>query len=98
MMDDGKLDELLNASFPAVEDNGFSRRLAMAIAVRERNAEWMEWGIVACACALLMAVAPVGDFARLFAGASVDLSRSVPFAAGCAALALTQTAMRILAD
>ena len=83
---------------PAVEDNGFSYRLATAMDARERNAEWMEWGIAACACVLLMAVAPVGDFVRLLAGASVDLSRSVPFAAGCAALALTQAAMRILAD
>jgi len=98
MMGDGELDNMLRAPLPAVEDDGFARGTASAIAIQERNAAWTDWGMIGCACVLLMAFAPVGEAARFLAGASVDLSTSLPFAIGCAALALTHAAMRMLAD
>src|ERR1700722_2903860 len=98
MMGDDELDKLLSAPLSAVENSGFSRAVAKRIADQERNDAWTEWGMAAAACALLVAFVPVGDVARLLAGASVDLSKSVPFAVGCAALALTHTAVRAWAD
>src|SRR5580698_4826537 len=98
MMGDGELDDVLRAPLPAVENNGFSVSVAKTIATQERNAAWTDWGMIACACILLVAFVPVGDVVRQLAGASVDLSKSVPFAIGCAALAVTHMAMRIWAD
>jgi hypothetical protein len=98
MMGDDELDRLLSAPLSTVEDNGFSRAVAKTIADQERNDAWIEWGMVAAACALFVVFVPVGDVARQLTGASIDLSKSVPFAIGCAALALTHTAVRVWAD
>ena len=98
MMGDSELDKLLGSPLLAVEDSGFSAAVVKSIANEERNAAWTDWAMIACAGVLLMAFVPVGDVVRQLASAGVDLSKSVPFAVGCATLAVTHTAMRIWAD
>jgi hypothetical protein len=98
MTNDAELDALLTQSLPAIADEGFSRGVSAKIAGAERKKLWMEMGLSAVVVAILAMFVPTAGIMHLLLHASGDLATSLPFAAGCAALIVTISAMRVWAD
>jgi len=98
MTQDTDLDKLLTAPLDAVADDGFSRQVAAKIALHERNLMIFEWAVIAVLAAFATAFLPIAGLLRPIATLAVELSLSLPFAVACAALALSYSVMRLIAD
>ena len=92
------LDSLLAAPLDPVGDHGFSRAVLAKIAARDRAWMGIEIGVAVGAFATIVAFTPAAAIAAPIEKVAVDLSTSLPFAAACAALALTFVSLRWFAD
>jgi hypothetical protein len=92
------LDSLLAASLKPVEDRGFSQSVVATIAARERAWMGVEIGMAVGVFAAIVAFTPAAAIVGPVEKMAVDLSTSVPFAIGCAALVLTFVGLRWFAD
>jgi hypothetical protein len=98
MIDDGDLDALLSAPLARVADDGFSVRLANAIARRQafrERALWTCLALLACAPAPFL---PIEDFAQAALRLGPALSGSLALSLAAAALVLTITFERRYRD
>jgi hypothetical protein len=101
MMDD-RLDALLSAPLPAVEDRGFSARIvAGAFAARERRAGLELLGLLAAA-GVLLAFLPLTALADMVSDTidyvTGNLGNSLPIAMAALAIVLSFSFARIMAD
>jgi hypothetical protein len=94
MTAEDELDTLLNMPLASVADDGFSRAVMTKISAQERAVAWFEWGAAAALFALVLLFAPWDRLTAPFETIAFDLGLSVPFAAACAAIALSQVGLR----
>lgn len=97
-MSEDDLDALLSRPLAPIDDNGFTARVCRAVALRGYGLAALD-GLVALVVAVtVLRFVPLGALARVVTGAAIELSSSLPVAIACAALALTYSAARLMAD
>jgi|GEM_PF-6277107 len=98
MTNDDRLDALLATPLPAVEDGGFSGRVAArGTIVRERRRSFEIFGLLA-ALGVLLALLPLTTFAAAIENVTIDLGSSMPVAMAVLAIVLTSAYARQIAD
>ncbi len=98
MMGDDRLDAVLSAPLPAVDDAGFSGRVvARGIIAQERRRNFEIFSLLA-AFGVLLALLPLTTFATAIENVTIDLGSSVPVAMAALAIVLTSAYARQIAD
>jgi hypothetical protein len=97
-MSDDRLDALLSAPLPAIEDRGFSARvLSAAFAARERRAD-LELFAALAAGGVILAFLPLTALGDTIDTVTRDLGNSLPVAMAALAIVLSLSFARMVAD
>jgi hypothetical protein len=90
-----KIDDLLSAPLPEVEDAGFSRRVTAHVARRQQWQMAFEIFAFAAATAIFIALVPLDAFARAIETVTFNLGSSLAVAIAIAALVLSNFLARM---
>jgi hypothetical protein len=98
MTGDDRLDTLLSTSLDAVDDSGFSARVAHRVLVARERREAIELFGLLAAFGIFLAVLPLTAITNAIETATLNLGSSTPVAMAVLAIVLTGMFARTFAD
>jgi hypothetical protein len=92
------IDMILSTPLAPVDNNGFAERVVAEIAWRERSTMAIEPVAIFALAVVVALFIPLAGLFGPITTLAVELGLSLPFAAACAALVLSQSVVRMVSD
>jgi len=97
-VNDERLDTLLRTPLPAVEDAGFSGRVALRVARQSARIFWLETGALAICALLFLFFLPARPLAALAVQMTSQFANSLAAATACLGIVLSLFFLRFSAE